>query len=147
MTDVRSLKQIASGRSPDDMEMEVERARKLSKERLVPKLLKFAGKIPFADDLAAAWYCALDDKTPTHVKAVLFAAAGYFVIPTDMIPDVIAGLGFTDDATVFATAMSIVGGAIGDSHKQKARQLLQKPDAEVEADAPDAQSGDTTNAR
>ena len=37
-------------------------------------------------------------------KAVLFAAAAYFVMPVDMLPDVIAGLGFTDDATVLATA-------------------------------------------
>ena len=46
-----------------------------------PKLRKVAGKIPFARDAVAAWYCATDRDTPTRVKGVLFAALAYFVMP------------------------------------------------------------------
>ena len=45
-----------------------------------------------------------------------------------MVPDVVAGLGFTDDATVLATALSIVGTQIRDRHRVQARRLLGLPD-------------------
>ncbi|MCA8901404.1 MAG: DUF1232 domain-containing protein [Hyphomonas sp.] len=95
---------------------------------LVPKLLRLAGRIPFADDLAAAWYAANDPATPMKAKAVLFAAAAYFVTPVDLLPDFIAGLGFTDDATVLATALGIVGMHIKESHRAAARRLLNLPE-------------------
>ncbi|MBU3921262.1 MAG: DUF1232 domain-containing protein [Alphaproteobacteria bacterium] len=95
---------------------------------VVPKLLRFAGKIPFADDLASAYFCARDPLTPAKAKAVLFAAAAYFVMPVDMLPDVIAGLGFTDDATVLATALSVVGMHVKDRHRAMARRVLRLPE-------------------
>lgn len=103
-------------------------SRKRTKRKLIPKLLRVAGRIPFADDLAAAWYAAIDPATPRKAKAVLFAALGYFMMPADMVPDVIAGLGFTDDATVLATALSIVGTQIRSRHRVQARRLLGLPD-------------------
>ncbi|MEQ9505044.1 MAG: YkvA family protein [Hyphomonas sp.] len=96
--------------------------------RLVPKLLRFAGQIPFADDLASAYYCARDPQTPMKAKAVLFAALAYFVMPADMLPDVIAGLGFTDDATVLATALGVVGMHVKEKHRNMARRLLRLPE-------------------
>ena len=92
------------------------------------KLRRFIGRIPFTEELAAAYYCALDPATPVRVKAVLLAALAYFVLPTDLLPDFIAGLGFTDDATVLATAIGIVGGHIKDRHRTKARSTLLKPE-------------------
>lgn len=95
---------------------------------VVPKLLRFAGRIPFADDLAAAYFAARDPRTPAKAKAVLFAAVAYFVMPVDMIPDVIAGIGFTDDATVLATAIGVVGMHIRERHRAKARKVLYLPE-------------------
>lgn len=104
-----------------------QRAQKRTKRKLIPKLLSVAGRIPFADDLAAAYYCALDTQTPRKVKMILFGALGYFVLPVDAVPDVLAGLGFTDDATVLATAMAVVGSHIQDHHRRAARKLLRLP--------------------
>lgn len=95
---------------------------------LLPKLLKFAGRIPFADDLASAYFAARDPLTPMKAKAVLFAAVAYFVMPVDMLPDVIAGLGFTDDATVLATALGVVGMHIKERHRARARKILSLPE-------------------
>jgi uncharacterized membrane protein YkvA (DUF1232 family) len=95
---------------------------------LIPKLLRLAGQIPFADDLASAYYCARDPRTPTKAKAVLFAAVAYFVMPLDMLPDVIAGLGFTDYATVLATALGVVGAHVKERHRAMARRLLRLPE-------------------
>ena len=95
---------------------------------LIPKMLRLAGQLPFADDLASAYYCARDPLTPTKAKAVLFAAAAYFVMPADMLPDVIVGLGFTDDAAVLATALGVVGSHVKERHRVMARRLLRLPE-------------------
>lgn len=95
---------------------------------LLPKLARMAGKLPFADDLAAAYFCARDPLTPAKAKAVLFAAAAYFVMPVDLIPDVVVGLGFTDDATVLATALSVVGMHVTERHRAMARKVLKLPE-------------------
>ncbi len=92
------------------------------------KLLKTAGRIPFAEDAAAAYFCAVDPATPGRVKAILLAALAYFVIPTDIIPDFVTGLGFTDDAAVLAMAISLVSGQITPAHRKRARAALHLPD-------------------
>jgi Protein of unknown function (DUF1232) len=38
--------------------------------------------------LLAAYYCAFDRDTPTQVKAILVGTLAYFVLPFDVIPDV-----------------------------------------------------------
>lgn len=119
---------IENGESvPTQLPIQTEKQRKRTKRRLVPKLLRVAGRIPFADDLASAYYCAIDPDTPMKVKLVLFSALGYFVLPVDAIPDVLTGLGFTDDATVLATALGIVGAYIQEPHRIAARRLLGMP--------------------
>ena len=85
-----------------------------------------AGKVPFVEDAVAAYYCAMDSATPAYVRGVLLGALAYFVVPTDMIPDFIAAFGFTDDATVLAAALSAVGGALRDRHRDSARAWLGK---------------------
>ncbi len=88
------------------------------------KLLRVAGRIPFAEDAAAAYFCAIDPKTPAKVRAILFAALAYFVMPFDLIPDFVAGIGFTDDAAVIAMALSVVAGNITAAHRARARAAL-----------------------
>ena len=91
------------------------------------KLLKLAGTIPFAEDLAAAYFCAVDPATPTRVKGVLLAALAYFVTPVDLIPDFVAGLGFTDDAAVLAAAIALVSRHVKPEHIARARAALERP--------------------
>lgn len=119
---------IENGESvPTQLPIPTQKQRRKTKRKLIPKLLSVAGRIPFADDLAAAYYCAIDAQTPAKVKLVLFAALGYFVLPIDAIPDVLTGMGFTDDATVLATALGLVGAHIKDHHRVAARRLLGLP--------------------
>lgn len=112
---------------PTQLPIPTEKQQRRTKRKLIPKLLRVAGRIPFADDLASAYYCAVDVETPIKVKLVLFAALGYFVLPVDAIPDVLTGLGFTDDATVLATALGLVGAHIKEPHRIAARRLLGLP--------------------
>ena len=120
---------IENGESvPTQLPIPTECQRKRTKRKLIPKLLRVAGRIPFADDLAAAYYCAIDAETPMKAKLVLFAALGYFVLPIDAVPDLVTGLGFTDDATVLATALGVVGVHIREPHRRAARRLLGLPE-------------------
>ena len=90
------------------------------------KLRKTLGRVPFIEDALAAYYCATDGKTPMFVKAVLMGALAYFIVPSDVIPDFIAGLGFTDDAAVMAAAIAAVRAALKPPHFDKARAFLAK---------------------
>jgi uncharacterized membrane protein YkvA (DUF1232 family) len=90
------------------------------------KLRRVLARIPFAEDLVAAYYCALDPATPVYVRVVLFGALAYFVLPVDMVPDFLAGLGFTDDASVLAAALAAVGRHLEPRHRAKARQSLER---------------------
>lgn len=104
------------------------------RERFWPKLWKTLGVVPFSEDIAAAFYCAIDPLTPARVKAVLMGAVAYFVLPADMVPDLLIGVGFTDDATVLATALGVVGAHIKQRHRRAARERLGKPEPAREAD-------------
>lgn len=95
-------------------------------EGFLIKLRKGLGKLPFTQELCAAWFCALDDATPARVRGILLAALAYFVMPLDMIPDIVVGFGFTDDATVIATAIGLVSGYITPEHHDKAKDFLLK---------------------
>ena len=74
--------------------------------------------------MLAAYYCATDGETPSWVKAVLMGAVAYFVLPVDLLPDFIAVLGFTDDASVLMAALSAVGGHIREPHRERAKAKL-----------------------
>lgn len=92
--------------------------------RLWRKLARVAAKIGFADSIVAAWYCATDVATPTHVRGVLLAALAYFVLPTDIVPDLLAGIGFTDDAAVMAAVVGTFARYITPEHRARAARRL-----------------------
>lgn len=91
-----------------------------------PKFRRVATKAPFAKDLLAVWYSARDDETPMRSKGLMFAALAYFVLPTDAIPDIITGLGFTDDAAVLFALLNVVGRSVKPRHRDAARDLLNR---------------------
>ena len=90
------------------------------------KLRRFASRLPFAEDLLAAYYCAFDRDTPMQVKAALLGALAYFILPFDVIPDMMPLLGFADDAAVLATALRLVASHLKPEHREAARRVLAK---------------------
>ena len=88
------------------------------------KARKFAAQLPFAEDLLAAYYCAFDRDTPLQVKAALFGALAYFVLPFDAMPDVLPLLGFADDAAMLATALRMVANHLTPAHRAAAKRTL-----------------------
>lgn len=95
-------------------------------ENLGAKLRRTAGRVPFIDDAVASFYAARDPETPAGVKAAVMAALAYFIVPTDLVPDFIAALGYTDDATVFYGAWRLLSPHLKPDHRDKARAFLLK---------------------
>ncbi|MBN8994174.1 MAG: DUF1232 domain-containing protein [Rhizobiales bacterium] len=104
-------------------EEEAERAERV-RSRFWRTFRRAARAIPFAEDLVAAYYCALDPAVPARVRGVLLAALAYFILPFDAIPDMIAGLGFTDDATILLATIGMVRAHITEVHREAARRAL-----------------------
>ena len=90
------------------------------------KAARVAAKLPFAEDLLAAYYCAFDQATPFQVRAALIGALAYFVLPFDFVPDVLPLLGFTDGAAILLTALRIVAGHLLPEHRDAARVALER---------------------
>lgn len=93
------------------------------------KARRTLGRIPFTEDAVAAFHCATDSTTPMPVRATLFGALAYFILPIDVIPDILLGLGYTDDAAVLLTAFTTCKTYINEDHRAKARVWLLKEQA------------------
>ena len=91
-----------------------------------PKLQRTAARIPFADQALAAWYAARDPATPLPAKGMIFAGLAYFIMPIDAIPDLFAGIGYTDDAAVIAALIATLGANIKRRHRDQAEDAVQR---------------------
>ncbi|MBP0614925.1 YkvA family protein [Jiella mangrovi] len=80
--------------------------------------------VPFMQDVIASYYCAIDPETPAYTRGILLAALAYFVLPMDVIPDVLLGIGFTDDIAVLLAAFNAVRGNIKPEHYRRAQDTL-----------------------
>lgn len=90
------------------------------------KLKRVAGNVPFVDDLVAAYFCAMDPATPMRVRGMLLAALAYFIMPIDVIPDIVVGLGFADDMALLTAVVGLVSANITPVHRAAAARALDK---------------------
>lgn len=103
-----------------------------------PKIRRTLGLVPFSDQALAAFYCATDRNTPLSAKATLLGALAYFILPADVIPDMLVGLGYTDDLAVLLAAVKAVGDHLRPEHLSRAREALRQEQAESKAGDPPA---------
>ena len=89
-----------------------------------PKIRRTAARIPFAGQALSVWYAARDPETPTAAKGIMLGALAYFVLPVDAIPDIFAGIGFTDDAAVIAALLATLGSHVKRRHREAAQAAL-----------------------
>ncbi len=91
-----------------------------------PKVQRVARHIPFLEDLVAAYYAMRDPDAPLQARAALALGLLYFLWIFDIIPDFLGLIGYADDGTVLTTIILQVGGAITETHRDKARKALGK---------------------
>ena len=106
-----------------------------SEEGFWDKLKAFAQKIGSTGLFYALvlYYMTLDEKVPLPQKAIIMGALGYLILPIDVIPDAILGVGFTDDIGVMLTALKAVRDNISIEHLESAEAKLKEwfPNADV----------------
>lgn len=61
---------------------------------------------------------------PAEKKAIVLGALGYFVLPTDLIPDFIAFFGFSDDTSVLYMVYNVCCDSINEKVKSQAASKL-----------------------
>ena len=72
------------------------------------------------------FYCLQDKDTPAWAKSVIVGALGYLILPTDLLPDALPAIGFTDDWGALVTALATVAAYIKDGHKSKAADQVKR---------------------
>jgi uncharacterized membrane protein YkvA (DUF1232 family) len=90
----------------------------------IRRLRRLIRHIPLIGPTVAAYYCARDSRTPFGARVALFGALGYFVMPFDLIPDFIPGIGHLDDAAVMLLALRLVAHRITPEHRESARTRI-----------------------
>ncbi|OYW58966.1 MAG: hypothetical protein B7X99_10575 [Rhizobiales bacterium 17-65-6] len=95
-----------------------------------PKLKRNFARVPFAEDAVTAYFAAFDRETPVHVRAGLLGALAYFLLPADIVPDILPALGFGDDAAVLFGAIKLLSSNIAPHHREAARATLDDMKAE-----------------
>src|SRR5262245_58146383 len=70
------------------------------------------------------YYAALAPETPAWAKGVMLGALGYFILPLDLIPDAIPGIGYADDLGILLAAAATVAAYVTDEHRRKADETL-----------------------
>lgn len=99
-----------------------------SKEKLIEKLERYAhvaGKQVVYGVLILwnAWKCST---TSLSNKAAIAAALGYFILPFDVVPDFLAGIGYTDDIGVISALLVALSSSLDASIFKQAKEQMKE---------------------
>jgi uncharacterized membrane protein YkvA (DUF1232 family) len=112
---------------PGEESEQEKRARKVE-AGFWPTFRRAVRQLPFSRDVVAGYYCAIDPASPRRVRGILLAALAYFILPFDVVPDLLAFVGFSDDIAVLAAAISAVRVHLEPRHYERADKALADPD-------------------
>ena len=85
------------------------------------RFAKRAGRV-VVERALRLYYASLDPRTPRWAKRTIYAGLAYFVVPFDLVPDFIPGIGFTDDAATRLFTLLLVSAYVHTDIKIRARQ-------------------------
>jgi uncharacterized membrane protein YkvA (DUF1232 family) len=92
----------------------------------IRRLRRLIRHIPLIGRTVAAYYCARDRETPLAARLALFGALGYFIMPFDLIPDFLPGIGHLDDAAVLLLALRFVAHRVTPAHRELAQVRIDR---------------------
>jgi len=97
-----------------------------SEQKLFEKILKFAKYVGLniIYIVLLLFFSYQKPDTPKWAKNVIRGALGYFILPFDVIPDIIPGFGYLDDTIVLMAAIGAIAFFIDEDTKQKAKAKL-----------------------
>jgi uncharacterized membrane protein YkvA (DUF1232 family) len=77
------------------------------------------------EEALTLYHCLRDPDTPRWARVIIAGALGYFIVPTDLIPDFTPVVGFADDLGAFVAASACVALHIKPDHRARARRQMQ----------------------
>ena len=88
------------------------------------KLLNFARAAgqEVVEHALSLYYTAQAPDTPAWAKTAIYGVLGYFIFPVDVIPDLIPGVGFSDDLGAMVTALATVAAHVTPEIKARAKE-------------------------
>mgnify|MGYP001600620018 CR=1 FL=1 len=89
-------------------------------------LIKEHGSKKIIREALSLYYCLKDQDTPKWLKVLIIAGLGYFILPTDLIPDFIPMSGFIDDLAILTFISKKAGAYIQEKHRNKADGKINK---------------------
>jgi len=89
-------------------------------QRKLARFARIAGRI-VVERALRLYYAARDPHTPPSAKKIIYAALAYFIVPFDLIPDLIPGIGFVDDLGTLVAALLAVSAYVSPEIKAHAR--------------------------
>lgn len=97
-----------------------------SEDSLKAKLARFARAAgrELVEKVLILYHTLRSPSTPKWARAAILGALGYFISPIDTLPDLIPGVGYTDDLTVILAALVTVASHITPEIKAKAREQV-----------------------
>ena len=124
------LKEFTDGEPKQDYDMNEDTINayqdKYSEDGLWKKIKKYATKIGLDVVYKALqlYYVARSPEWPTRVKARIYGALSYLIAPIDFIPDIMPGVGYTDDAAAIALVLVLAQAYITDEIKLQAKAKI-----------------------
>ena len=70
------------------------------------------------------YYVSQKPDVPIKVKATIYGALGYLILPFDLVPDVIPVVGYGDDAAALVFALGVAHMYIDEDIRRKAKDKL-----------------------
>ena len=71
-------------------------------------------------------------------KAMIIGTLGYFILPIDLLPDAIAGMGYADDVAALTAAITALASCITEDIQNEAKEQLRKIFGEFDEKALDS---------
>ncbi len=97
---------------------------RLVRRRLWSRLRNAAASLPFAQEVLAAYFCAIDRRTPLGVKTTLLASLAGFLVPQRLIPRALRSLIVGGDVGILLGAFGNFAAHITPEHRMRARLVL-----------------------
>jgi len=108
--------------------MSTTRIARFPANRLRAKLTRAAraaGK-PLVEKVLQLYYALQSRATPSWARSTIVGALAYFILPTDAVPDILPGIGYTDDLAMIAAALATVQMYITDDIRTAARKQARR---------------------
>jgi uncharacterized membrane protein YkvA (DUF1232 family) len=94
------------------------------RRRLWSRLWALAASLPYTQDVIAAYFCAIDRRTPLSIKLALLGALSGFLLPQRLVPKMLRSLVLGGDVAMLLGTLQSFAAQIQPEHRRRARLVL-----------------------